>query len=719
MKIKSCIIQYIIYFFFCSILISACKPERIESVTNSNIKIKKNKTIFFPDSIPVTMGCYYYPEQWPQQDWDRDLKKMSELGFEFTHYGEFAWALLEPEEGKYDFSWLDKAIETAYQNRLKVILCTPTPTPPIWLTQKHPEILMQNDEGTVMQHGSRQQASWSSELYQEYVAKIVTELAKRYGNDKRIWGWQLDNEPSHYGIIYDYNAESQEGFRKWLKNKYIHIDSLNNRWGNNFWSQRYFNFDQIRIPNQKELVQPSNPHALLDFQEFTNDQRGLFLRGQANTLHQYISSEQFITTNYMMQLPHINPWVNQEDFDFASYTNYPINSYSEVENGELGFRLGSGRDLAFTHDFFQSVNGSTGIMELQPGQVNWGRYNTQPLPGAVRVWVWHTFALGAKFICTYRYRQPLSGNEQYHQGIMQTDGISLSRGGEEYAQTIKEINEIKKVYQSDSTQKKKVGILWDQRSMLDMYNFPHNQNWNATANLYRYYETIKLFSLPVDFVTNASVLNPKQYPVLLVPSVQLVDDTMIDKWTNYVKEGGILILTTRTGQKNRDGHWWKSKIQEKINPLIGASILYYDHLPPEKTAQITYNKKSYDWNSWGEIINLDKYSNKIKVLATYTNQFYKGKAAVVSNTLGAGKVIYIGVTTIDGSMEKEILKEVFINSTLSIIEVPKYIYIERRGNLTIAVNYSSNDFNLPIAREQRILLGGKILKPGQVSVWSK
>jgi beta-galactosidase len=699
---------------------SSCGPDQRTTVQEyAKDSIKKNAVFFFPESNPVTVGCYYYPEQWPVSEWDNDLKRMAALGFEFTHYGEFAWSLMEPEEGKFDFSWLDKAIEIAGKYKLKVILCTPSPTPPAWLVHKHPEVLMQNEEGRVMQHGSRQQGSWSSKIYQEYCVKIVTELAKRYKNNPSVFGWQLDNEPSHYNAVYDYNEASQEGFRTWLEKKYVHIDSLNNRWGNNFWSQRYNNFKQIRIPNQKELVQQPNPHGLLDFQEFTNEQRGIFLRLQANTLRNYISDKQFITTNYMMQLPHIDPWVNKTDMDFASYTYYPVNSYSETENDALGFRLGAGRDLSLAHDFFQSVNGQTGIMELQPGQVNWGRYNAQPYPGAVRMWIWHTFAIGSKFICTYRYRQPLYGNEQYHQGIIQTDGESLSRGGKEYVQAIKELNEIKKVYRIDKVEKSKIGIWWDQRSMLDMYNFPHNQNWNPVTNFYRYYEIIKSFALPVEFLTNASNIDPQRYSVILIPAVQLVDDALVSKWEKYVEAGGTLIITARTGQKNRDGHWWKTEMQKKIQKLTNVSILYYDHLPPSKIARVTKGSKTYSWNSWGEIINLTKDSNQTKVLAVYSDQFYEGKAAAISGTVGKGKVVYIGVTTNDGAMEKEILKETFEENELPLVELPKNIFIEKRGNLRIAVNYSSYPFELTISKQQEILLGERSLKPGGVTVWKE
>ncbi|HEX9152159.1 MAG TPA: beta-galactosidase [Flavobacterium sp.] len=159
-------------------------------IIGTQASFAQNAEKFFDKKDLMLVGSYYYPEQWPESNWERDIKKMADLGFEFTHFGEFAWSTMEPEEGKYNFEWLDKAVTLAEKHHLKVVLCTPTPTPPAWLTQKHPDILMVNAEGRTIQHGARQQASWSSKTYEEYVTKIVTLLAERYGNNKTVWGWQ-------------------------------------------------------------------------------------------------------------------------------------------------------------------------------------------------------------------------------------------------------------------------------------------------------------------------------------------------------------------------------------------------------------------------------------------------------------------------------------------------------------------------------------------------
>jgi len=179
------------------------------------------KQFFEPEKM-VETGVYYYPEAWNPNQWDRDFKKMADMGFEFTHFAEFAWAQLEPKEGKYNFEWLDKAVELAAKNNLKVILCTPSATPPVWLVRKYPEVLVQMPNGQNAQHGTREHYSWSSKRYQELTTKIVNAMAKHYANDNRIWGWQIDNEPSHYGT-YDYSAAAHSAFKTWLRNKYKNI----------------------------------------------------------------------------------------------------------------------------------------------------------------------------------------------------------------------------------------------------------------------------------------------------------------------------------------------------------------------------------------------------------------------------------------------------------------------------------------------------------------
>ncbi|MEO5961700.1 MAG: beta-galactosidase, partial [Opitutaceae bacterium] len=399
-------------------------------------------TFNFPPADLMELGVYYYPEAWPSAQWPRDMANIKKLGLEFVHVGEFAWTFFEPAEGKFDFAWLDRVIALAAAQRLNVVLCTPTAAPPIWLTKKYPEVLMLDSAGRRQQHGTRQHACWNVEKYRALAGKIVRQLGRRYGRDARIWGWQIDNELTHYGKEPCHCDACQAKFRAWLKAKYGGIAALNRDWGASFWSQVYQRFDQIRIPNVHEFPAQFNPHAMLDSQRWFAEEAAGYLRFQAELLRSECGDTQWITSNHIQGFPSIDPALNARDFDIATWTIYPV--HGNAARGPLGFRLGDPSVLGFAADFMRSLNGQHGIMELQPGQVNWGEVNPQPYPGAVRLWLMRAFATGAKFVCTYRYRQPLSGAELYHYGLVGPDGVTPTSGGGEFAQAARDLVQIRR-----------------------------------------------------------------------------------------------------------------------------------------------------------------------------------------------------------------------------------------------------------------------------------
>lgn len=674
---------------------------------------------FFPQEDLMPIGAYYYPEHWKPEQWERDIKRMSELGFRFTHFAEFAWAKLEPEEGKFQFDWLDKNIELAHKNGLKVIMCTPSPTPPAWLTQKHPEILVVSDEGKPYRHGTRLHANAAHPTYQKYIKTIVEKLIERYGNDDRIWGWQIDNEP-HFRGLYDYSGFAQQKFKKWLKKKYKTIDKLNQAWGTAFWSMTYNNFNQIRIPNAKE-TDGVNPHAILDFYRFNAGLLASALRFQAKLLEKNVSSKQWITTNYAYYkfLPSVDLFLNKNDLDFASHTMYLLSTYLDYPNDELYYRLGSGMGLSFSSEFARSVNGYTGIMELQPGQINWGAWNSKPLPGAVRMWVWHCFGLNDKFVCTYRFRQPLFGGEQFHDGIMETDGVTIAPGGKEYVQAINEIESLKKYYKKTQEippecKQRKTAFLWKQDNLFSMQTSPHTKSWDTWKHYYTYYLGIKRLGAPVTFIQESDSFDPDEYPFLIAPAYELVDKALVEKWKTYVEDGGNLILSCRTALKDKNGHLWEQLLQQPVWDLIGGKIAYYDQLPPTETGTISFEDKTYKWNIWADIIEPEKGT---EVLAKHSSAFYKGKPCIIKKQTGKGTVTYIGAFSNNRQLEYQVLKKTYESAGANVLQLPEYVFTEWRDGFWITVNYTSETIQAPVHQSAEIIIGDKKIPPAGVCVW--
>jgi len=674
------------------------------------IKLNLGKSV-----MPI--GAYYYPEHWDESQWERDLKRMSELGFEFTHFAEFAWARIEPEEGKFDFAWLDKNVELASKYGLKVVMCTPSPCPPVWLTQKHPEILVKDEAGFTVNHGMRLNANGANPIYQAYIKKVVDEMTRRYGKNPAVCGWQIDNEP-HIEGFYDYSDFAQTDFRVWLKKKYSTIDKLNIAWGAAFWSFTYNNFEQIAIPNVKN--HNSNPHVFLDFKRYTADALAAALRFQSNLLRSSISPNQWITTNfaYYKFLPSVDLFRSRNDLDFASHTMYLLSTYLDAPKGNLGFRLGSGMELSFSGEMARSMKGFTGIMELQPGQINWGQWNAQPLPGAVRMWIWHCFGLGEKFICTYRFRQPLFGSEQFHKGIMETDGVTVSPGGQEYVQSIKEINALKINSKSVQIPAEVAGrttaFLWKQDNLMSMETTKVTNSWDTWRHYYSYYQKLKSMACPVTFIAETDSFDVRKYPFMVAPAFEMVDETVIRKWTKYVSDGGHLVLSVRTGMKDNNSHLWQTMLQKPIWNLIGAKIDGFDQLPPSEIGNISFGSEKFQWNVWGDFLLPEKNT---ETWATYTDQFYVGKTCVIKRNLGKGTVIYVGVESKDKGLEEAVLRKLYTTVGAQILDLPDYVFVEWRDGYWVAVNYSSENYELKLTTNQQIVLGEKTLAPGAVTVW--
>lgn len=674
----------------------------------------KKARAFFPEADLVTTGIYYYPEHWAETQWERDISNIAKMGYEFVHLAEFAWYKMEPREGVFEFNWLDKVVNLCEKYGLKVLLCTPSATTPTWMRLQYPETFVMDGHYIRAENGTRGLGSIVNPRFRSYVEKIVDQLARRYGKRKSVMGWQIDNEP---GALPDYSPSSQEAFRTWLKEKYKTIYALNTAWGTAFWSQWFSSFNEVIIPNTNLVGWwGNNPHALLDFKRYMADAQAAFLDFQAEVLRKHVVPDQFITTNYTAVSTGADA-MRTGKLDFATYTAYPNGGSSNI--GPQGFRLGNGKLILFAADYFKSLSGPTGVMEIQPGPVNWGSYNPLLLPGAVRMWLYHTFAAGGKLACSYRYRQITYGAEQYHAGITRTDGVTLSPGGEEYRQFINEIKSLRQQFKPGAAMPEKLkrrstAIVWNLENYWSLERQKQTHQWDTWNYPLKFLEIAKSFGAPVDVVQETADLSA--YKVVLVPAYEMADQALIGKWMDYVKNGGHLVLTCRTATKNRMGHFWEAETAQPLTTLIGAHIQATDMLSPYNNSEITMGDRKYKWNNWADILVPE---NGTDVLASYEDPLYKGKSAVVQRGLGKGTVTYIGADTDDAALEKDVLLDLYKKAGASTEDYPEGVYVYWRDGFYIAVNYSSGDQLLDIPSNSKMLVGERTLRPAGVAVWQE
>lgn len=369
------------------------------------------------------LGVCYYPEHWPEDIWPEDARRMVAAGLQWVRIGEFAWSRLEPSPGKLCFDWLDRAIDVLGAAGLKVVLGTPTATPPRWMLDRHPDMLAMDAQGRPRGFGSRRHYCFSHAGYLAECKRIVSLLAERYGRNPHIAAWQTDNEYGCHDTILSYSPAARGAFRDWLAQKYQSPEALNRAWGNVFWSMDYGRFDEIDLPHL--TVTEPNPAHVMDFRRFSSDQVVAFNRAQVDILRRHSTAP--IAHNYMGRITEFDHYKLGDDLDIASWDSYPIGFLSDrleasAEHKAAFLRQGDPDFQAFHHDLYRSVGkGRWWVMEQQPGPVNWAPYNPAPLPGMVRLWTWEAFAHGAEAVCYFRWRQAPFAQEQMHAGLLRPD----------------------------------------------------------------------------------------------------------------------------------------------------------------------------------------------------------------------------------------------------------------------------------------------------------
>jgi beta-galactosidase len=492
--------------------------------------------------VKPELGVCYYPEHWDEALWPEDAARMSQTGLTWVRIGEFAWSRMEPEPGQLDLAWLDRAIATLGGAGLKVVLGTPTATPPRWMIDRHPDMLAVDREGRPRRFGSRRHYDFSHAGYRADCARIVGILAERYGRNPHVQAWQTDNEYACHDTVLSYSPVALAAFRDWLARQYQSPEALNRAWGNVFWSMDYRSFDEVDLPNL--TVTEANPAHWMDFRRFASDEVVGFNRLQADIIRRH--SDAPILHNYMGRITDFDHWKVGADLDIAAWDSYPIGFLSDrleaTEAHKLAFlRQGDPDFQAFHHDLYRAVgHGRWWVMEQQPGPVNWAPWNPAPLPGMARLWAWEAFAHGAEVVSYFRWRQAPFAQEQMHAGLLRPDSAPAP-ALDEVARVAREVAALGELAPARAP----VAIVFDYESAWAWAVQPQGRDFDYFRLVFSAYRALRTLGLSIDILPPGTG-DLSAYRLVLVPGLACLPRGLLAALSTV---GGEVILGPRTNAK--------------------------------------------------------------------------------------------------------------------------------------------------------------------------
>lgn len=533
-----------------------------------------------------TLGICYYPEHWPESQWAEDATRMAALGLTWVRIGEFAWARMEPVPGSYDWDWLDRAIDTLGRAGLKVVLGTPTTTPPRWMLAKHPDMIALDKDGKPRKFGSRRHYCFSHRPYRAECARIVTALAERYGRNPHVAAWQTDNEYACHDTTLSYSAAALQAFRDWLAQRYQSPQALNRAWGNVFWSMDYASFDEIALPNL--TVTEANPSHAMAFRRFASDEVVSFNRLQTEIIRKH--SDAPITHNYMGQITDFDHFAVGADLDIASWDAYPLGFLSDrlsssAEHKRRFVRQGDPDFQAFHHDLYRAVGrGRWWVMEQQPGPVNWAPWNPDPLPGMARLWAWEAFAHGAEAVCYFRWRQAPFAQEQMHAGLLLPDSVAAPAYGE--AETVaRELAEMPDV----STARADVALVFDYASAWAWETQPQGRDFSYFRLVFETYKGLRRLGLNIDILP-PDTGDLSAYKIVLAPGIATLSAAFLAALARYK---GTALIGPRSNTKTTE---FATPVPLPPNlPGLAATIARVESLPPDVPVPLAKGGNFLHW----------------------------------------------------------------------------------------------------------------------------
>ena len=586
----------------------------------------------------MVLGTCYYPEHWPESLWEEDLERMLECGIQVIRIAEFAWSKVEPYEGVFTYEFFDRFLDLAREKGMKVIFCTPTATPPAWLTEKYPEVLNGTIDGVLFRHGGRRHYNYNSPVYQEKTRIITEAFASHYGPHPAVIGWQIDNELNCERDEF-YSESDTAAFRVFLQKKYGSLDKLNEAWGTTFWNQTYTDWKEVHIPRTTPSNN-TNPHEVLDYTRFISDSACRYAKLQSDIIRKYVKPGDFITTNGLFSNLD-NQRMAGESLDFIMYDSYPNFAFTKENYEKFSATL---QDRMWSRNLTEvrAVSPNFGIMEQQSGANGWNNRMAAPTPkpGQMTLWTMQSAAHGADYVSYFRWRTCTMGTEIYWHGILDYSGRENRR--------LREVREIHRKFQAIS---EAAGSRYEARTAVLK---DYDNIWDAQLDIWHgdvdrlsqqsLFLAAQKSHTPMDYVylrEDTTAEDLKKYQVIFYPHPVIVNQQRAAILEEYVKDGGCLVLGCRSGYKDMTGKCVMDRLPGLFAKMSGTDIPEYTRVNPDDEPVYI------DWDGIrleAAVFNdqLEPLTADAQVLGRYENCYYAGAPGLICNALGEGKVYYFG-----------------------------------------------------------------------------
>lgn len=569
----------------------------------------------------LRFGADYNPEQWPREVWADDVRLMKEAGVNIVSLGIFSWALLEPRDGEWDFSWLDDIMALLHENGVDVALATATASPPAWLTTAHPEVLPQTEDGTILWPGGRQHWRATSPVFRDYALRLVRALAERYADHPALVAWHINNELGCHNL-YDYSDDAARAFRVWLQEHYASLDELNAAWGTAFWSQNYVEWEHILPP--RTAAAQGNPGQRLDFERFSSDAQRDHLRAETAVLREITPSVP-TTTNFMVA-QHVRDidypsWVG--DVDFVANDHYL--RAGEIGRDDLSFWANLTGNIAEGRPWF--------LMEHATSAINWREVNPPKRTGELMRDALTHVAHGADAVCYFQWRQSRAGGERFHSGMVPHAG-ETSRVFRDVVALGAELKALAPVTGSHR-EKARVALLFDYESW-----WVSGRDSHPSEALQYDVETLAWYRALLDLGVRVDVLpvgaSFDGYDVVIAPMLHVVTDDLRIRLEEVVNDGRHLVTTYFSGIVDEHDRVWLGGYPGALRGVLGVTVEEFVPLLVDAPIALTSGAVASTWTE--RIVHV---GDDVEVLDTYADGDLAGAPAITRRRVGEGSATYV------------------------------------------------------------------------------